>query len=518
MNKNPSQSKSAKTPHEDFLVQFENTTLRIAGEDQFKNTSWTIRPGEQWAVLGSDDSGKSALLRAILGRESVSSGEITYGFDGTQSEPSLDFPDSAIGYASQEEHRALARSVLAFHQARWTSFGEGPALSARDVIFGENPDTTAKSFDTLLETLNVKHLLNRGLETLSNGEMRKVLIARELAKNPRLLILDAPYSGLDTTSRKNLKSLLSAFMRDGLTVVMTAQRPDELPSSITHAIFVEKNRVTAQGRKRYVAKEAKTLLQPSKPSTLDFPRIATAKWSGAAQPNSGPLVEIKNARVIYDGVSILKGVDWTIQPGEKWALRGPNGSGKSTLASLILGDNPQAYSNHVRVFGHLRGTGESLWEIKEHIGWISPELHYHYDLAATCREVVCSGLHDTIGVYSDGSVLEERQTRRWMRALQVARHANDFFGGLPEGAQRLVLMARALVKEPSLLILDEPCQGLDQEQREVMLALLDALGRQPAVAIIYITHHPDEIPKAFTHEISLKNGEVIRRGLRHIRN
>ncbi len=498
-------------PVQNFLIHFDNVTLRVDGRDRFKDIQWTIRPGEQWAVIGPNGSGKSTLLRALLGQTPVSDGEIRYQLRGSDEEPAWDYPDGAIGYVSQDEHRALLQSVLAYHQARWTPVDDTPPLRVRDVISQRQYDLDERQRG-IHELLGITHLLDRGLETLSNGEMRKTLIARALASSPKIVLLDAPYAGLDTGARKHLKILLGQLMHEGLSIIMSVQRPEELPRAVTHLMCMENNRIVVQGPRRAIMKTP-AFQQWKQPPTCcaDFSH-ATALFDAkrAANSSNTPLVEIKNASVAYDEAQILSNVSWEIRPGEKWVLRGPNGSGKSTLASLILGDNPQAYSNHVRVFGFLRGHGESLWEIKERLGWISPELHYQCGHMATCREIVCSGLYDTMGVYQDGSAREARQVQRWMRALDIHRWRDEYFGALSDGQQRLVLMARALVKEPPLLILDEPCQGLDITHRQIMLALLDALARQPATAIIYITHHTSEIPGSFTHELYLNAGRVLR--------
>lgn len=499
----------------DYLIRFDGVTLRVAGEDRFRNTQWSIRPNEHWVIAGPTGSGKTTLLQAVLGHIPVSKGEILYRLGDAAEPAEEDYPEGAIGHVSQGTHRTLIRSVLAFHAARWTSLDDKPPLLVRDVITNGKRGLGGERLQEVLEALRLDHLLTRGLETLSNGEVRKTILARALASEPKVLLLDDPYEGLDTASRRNLKKLLDWVMRRGTSVVMTVQRPEEIPRGITHILCVERNRTVASGPKRTVRNTrvfGRWLAPPR--CDADFSRVAAFRRGQPFQADAGPLVEIRNASVTYDGVAILRDVNWTIRPGEKWVLRGPNGSGKSTLASLILGDNPQAYSNHVRVFGWLRGHGESVWEIKERIGWIAPELHYHYDEMATCREVVCSGLYDTIGVYQDGSAREDRQVRRWMRALRVERFADEYFGALSDGQQRLVLMARALVKEAPLLILDEPCQGLDPAHRSTMYKLLDSLARQSPTTVIYITHHTDEIPSSFTNALFLNGGRVTRCGKR----
>jgi len=227
-----------------------------------------------------------------------------------------------------------------------------------------------------------------------------------------------------------------------------------------------------------------------------------------------PLVEIAGASVSYDKTSVLRRVSWTVRSGQNWVLRGRNGAGKSTLISLITADNPQAYANDIRLFGRQRGSGESIWEIKEQIGWMAPELQFHYYGEVSCYEVVCSGLYDTVGLYRERSRREDRAVRQWMENLEVQAWADEPFGALSDGQQRLVLLARALVKEPPLVILDEPCQGLDPAHRQRVLAILDQVAREPQSTVIYVTHHHAEIPASFGHELRLHRGRATYCGAR----
>ena len=226
-------------------------------------------------------------------------------------------------------------------------------------------------------------------------------------------------------------------------------------------------------------------------------------------------MEIAGASVTYDKTQVLRRVSWTVRSGQNWVLRGRNGSGKSTLISLITADNPQAYANDIRLFGRQRGSGESIWEIKEQIGWMAPELQFHYYGEVSCYEVVCSGLYDTVGLYRERSRREDRAVRQWMENLEVQAWADEPFGALSDGQQRLVLMARALVKEPPLVILDEPCQGLDPVHRQRVLAILDQVAREPHSTLIYVTHHRAEIPASFGHELRLHRGRAAYCGVRH---
>jgi molybdate transport system ATP-binding protein len=205
----------------------------------------------------------------------------------------------------------------------------------------------------------------------------------------------------------------------------------------------------------------------------------------------------------YGNTLILRGIDWTVRAGESWALLGPNGSGKTTLLSLILGDNPQVYTNDVTVFGRARGSGESIWEIKKHIGWVSPELHLHFNDSATCFEVVASGFHDTVGLFQPASARQRAVARRWLAQFQLLEFAHWPLFSISAGLQRMVLLARALVKNPRLLILDEPCQGLDAAHRDLFVRDVDTIIRAGAVTAIYVTHRPDETPPSIKRVLRL---------------
>jgi molybdate transport system ATP-binding protein len=215
------------------------------------------------------------------------------------------------------------------------------------------------------------------------------------------------------------------------------------------------------------------------------------------------LARLRNATVRYGDTVILRNINWTVRAGESWALLGPNGSGKTTLLSLILGDNPQVYTNDIVVFGRPRGGGESVWEIKKHIGWVSPELHLHFNDSATCFEVVASGFYDTVGLFQPPTARQRTAARRCLARFQLLEFARAPLFSLSAGLQRMVLLARALVKRPRLLILDEPCQGLDSAHRNSFVRAVDALIRARAATIIYVTHRPDEIPPSIHHVLRL---------------
>jgi molybdate transport system ATP-binding protein len=335
---------------------------------------------------------------------------------------------------------------------------------------------------------------------------------------PQLLILDDPFSGLDYASRDALQKAIDTLLISGKPrLLLITPREEEIPAGITHVLRVDNGRVINQGPKKEILAPTPEPPEPTatpagRPTNVvDLPHSVAEPEPAARQPI---LVDIKNGTITYNGVKVLDGINWRMGQGENWAVLGPNGAGKSTLLSLILADNPQAYANDITIFGRRRGSGESIWEIKREIGWVSPELQVYYHRATSCRHVICSGFFDSVGLYRTCSPDQAKITRRWLDELGLTHLADRPLGTVSVGEQRLVLLGRALVKEPALLILDEPCQGLDYSHRTRIVELLDRLCRQLPVSLIYVTHHFDEMPRAITHILKLNQGRIEQRGTR----
>lgn len=494
------------------LILLDGVALRLHGKTLFEGTSWHIRVGERWALVGANGSGKSTLARALCGQVPVIAGQITYHFSDRAAAPY-----QHVALVSFRGQRDAINRKPSFHQARWNvgaadrSLPVAQYLSARATqhrspfqVVDERPESTAfgAQRQQVLKRLGIQALLAKDLTQLSSGERRKVSIARALLEHPRVLILENPFTGLDTTSREVLVRMVDQLARQGVSVILVTARLDEVPPSVSHVLLVHEGRVVAKGRRETVlaAVEPPPAIAPEQGSSLPAnlrPR--------QPQPT---LVRMRDVRVRYGAREILAGVDWTVQQGEHWALLGPNGAGKTTLLSLILGDHPQAYANDIVLFGRRRGSGESIWEIKEQVGWVAPELHLYYPEGSSCFDVVCSGFHDTIGVYTPCTMEQLATAERWMEELGIGEWAGKRFAELSESQQRLALIARALVKTPKLLILDEPCQGLDTLNRARVRHIVEVVARQSRTNVIYVTHEADELPSVVTHLLRLDRGRV----------
>jgi molybdate transport system ATP-binding protein len=483
------------------LVELAGASLRVGEKLLFRHTDWTFRRGEQWALVGPNGSGKTLFASALAGAVPIVGGEFRLSVD-------------VVEHVSFEQHKLLAGDAPA--AARWFSIEEEAAphvteLLSQDSVEEINPfeivtrsRTAARRFAQLqrrvIRLLGIAPRLRQPVPSLSNGEMRKVLLARALLRHPQLLILDDPFAGLDVRFRKHLKEILEKLIRSrSVHLLLIATHPDELPRGITHLLRVANCRVVEQ--RRFTNRRGRESLSSThalRLSKLPRPKSPTNKTGAPAGPD---LVRLNGVTVRYGDRTILKDVSWVIRRGESWALVGPNGSGKSTLLSLIIGDNPQAYANDVRVFGQRRGDGESVWELKRRIGWVSPELHLHFPEAQTCLEAVLSGFEDATGCYRRPTARQRKIARRWLASFGLAGCAGRSFGSLSAGLQRMTLLARALVKEPDLLVLDEPCQGLDAAHRTRLIRTVAALLRHTTV--IYVTHRRDEIPTGINRVLRL---------------
>jgi molybdate transport system ATP-binding protein len=519
-------------------ILVENITIRIDGRTLFEHTTWQMGKGQNWAVIGPTGSGKSSLVRAVCGAARLADGRITYQFDDGE-ERTYIYPHE-VRVLSPEDHQQFLNRHADYHQARWQASEGGDSPTVADLIsieslmqhspFEVSPPVVDEMVYLrqrvfVMDLFDLQKLLGRKALHLSHGESRKVLLARILLQAPRLLVLDSPFSGLDHESRAFFREAVEILLqRAEPRILMVSGRLGDVCDGVTHLLVVDRQRVAAQGSRAQITRCAE--LQPllhdlNSEDILADDRMVrlyaealeiTSSQDADALTSKPMLISMKNVSVAYSAKGILKNVNWTVLKGERWALLGPNGAGKSTLLSLILADNPQTYANQVALFGKARTTGEAIWEVKQAIGWVSPELHAFYPQDVTCFDVVCSGFFSSVGLFRSSSPAQRSAAAGWMETLAIDGLSVRPFKAASAGQQRLVLLARALVKNPSLLVLDEPCQALDDHHSRQFVGLIDRLCRQAPLTLIYVTHDREEIPQSVTHLLQLEAGEVVHCG------
>ena len=315
--------------------------------------------------------------------------------------------------------------------------------------------------------------------------------------------MDNPFIGLDATTRTQLDELLTTLSREqALQLILVLAKTDDIPRFITHVVSVTDKTVgEKQTREDYLRTKAQ---RPSHVLSSDKEEAILALPYAEKPYNATEVVRLRKVSIRYGRRTILRDLDWTVLNGERWALSGSNGSGKSTLLSLICADNPQSYACDITLFDRQRGSGETIWDIKRHIGYVSPEMHRAYKKDLPAIHIVASGLKDSVGLYVRPTESEYAQCRWWMDIFGIASLADRTFMSLSSGEQRLVLLARAFVKDPELLILDEPLHGLDDRNRQLVKDIIEAFCRRHNKTLVMVTHYEDELPPCIDHHLHLE--------------
>ena len=486
------------------LIKFENVTLRVRDTLLLPNTSWQIDRGQHWAILGSNGAGKTSLVKALTGEVPVVRGTISSLHELSQA--------SRAGYVSFEQHQRLIEREERRDESRHFSGDLNEITTVFDLLLESCAANGSSAIDVerIAAELKIPHLLDREIRVLSTGEMRKVQMARILLDSPDILILDEPFDGLDESSRIELAQIIDGLMDDSRTVILVTHRQREILPNITHVLALRDGKLVFQGKREQVLipKRMELLYPPPLKSALTVPAKGAGQKKHSAGAVSKVLVSMKNVTIGYEETTVLENVSWTMKSDENWTILGPNGCGKTTLLNLITGDNPQAYANKIYLFGRRRGSGESIWDIKRQTGIISSEMQIRYRKPITAFEVVLSGFFDSVGLYRDYTTEQKETAEQWMEALGIADKSDRVFNQLSYGEQRMQLLARAMVKVPQILILDEPCQGLDRSNRQRILNAIEIVGQESRTNLIYVTHYPNEIPTCMTHLLQFEKTQT----------
>ena len=494
----------------DLIFSFRNITIRNYNKLILRDLNFDLVKGQHWALIGKSGSGKSTLLDAIAGKISFSHGEVRYPIvdqyilDYHAEDPFFNRLKLISQVSSRHNFRNLSHTSNFYYQQRFNSSDSEDCETVEEYLLSNSSNSSFWTFERVTERMRLTHLLDKQLIKLSNGETKRLLLAAALIKNPLLLLLDNPLTGLDSSSRIEFNDLISEIAASGISIVM-ATSAGEIPAAITHVAVLEYGKEMKQMVKEmYTNEEAlSTASQDLDIEELDRLLCLTTI------PEYHIIAELDSVTIKYGNKTILNDVNWQIQQGERWMLLGANGAGKSTLLSLINGDNPQAFANKIILFDKIKGAGESIWDIKKKIGFVSPELFQYFPMDNSCLQVIESGFYDTIGLFRKTSETKAEICLRWMSLLGIEQNAGTLFKNSSVSVQRLCLLARALVKNPALLIFDEPCQNLDFEQQERFRYLIDEICSRSKLSLIYVSHYEHDKPECVTRILQLEAGYVV---------
>ncbi|EOD77256.1 putative molybdenum transport ATP-binding protein modF [Grimontia indica] len=436
--------------------------------------NWTIANNESWAVFSTEGDIGSLLGGVLCG---------TIEFEGE-----LEIGDGKIAQVSLVEQQKLLEEERAKDDTDFLDRIDN-GTSVYDLIFEQCEDVALTH--QLIEDLDLVHLKESGFRVLSTGETRRVMLARALAEKPDFVVLDNPFAGLDIAHRQSLADYLEKLSNSVQMMVVFA-REEDLPDWVDHVAMFERGKLVelidkAGWDNHPIIQQIAAQSEQQSEEMMTLIR----RYQHATQFEN-PIFELRDGKVEYTEKTIFTGVNWRIDKGEHWQVKGPNGCGKSTILGMIFGDHPQCYSNDIHIFGKKRGSGETVWEIKKHIGMVSSALHLQYRVSCSALDVILSGFYDSIGLYSQPSIQERTIAREWLDILHMSQYAKTPFRKLEYGQQRLLLIARAIVKQPTLLILDEPYQGLDYLGRRLMKNTLELIARENLSQLLYVSHYQDD--------------------------
>lgn len=461
-----------------------------AGETLFKSPiNFTIKEGECWTIYGPNGSGKTLLSEVLCGRHLLKAGSIDYPFleDLRNGAQEYVYPRRYIHTVGFQSTYDLSDFRDAYYQQRFNSQDADMYPTVAEVL-----SRNCKDGDELrrcIKLMRLDDLQQHRIVSLSSGQLRRMIIARALLENPKMMIFDNPYIGLDYETRQVMVDVFRDIMRRGVQLMFLIPTMRDIPSCTTHVLYLEDCAPVYAGR----VEDFKEKFTDS-----DIAEIAPFEFADNADVYAScpdELVEMEDIDIFYGDRFYQRGLHWSIRKGEKWALQGPNGSGKSTLLSYIFADNPQAYSKNIRLFGQKRGGGESIWDIKKRIGFTSSEMHLYYRENANCLAVVESGFFDSVGLFRKCNAEQEKAAVALMEYLGLDHLAGRSFLKVSSGEQRLLLFARSIVKNPLLLILDEPFHGLDYRHKRRCLSLINQFASGKDKSLIFVTHYSEEIPR-----------------------
>jgi molybdate transport system ATP-binding protein len=474
------------------MIELRDVRVILGGKIVLDDINWTLRSGEHWLLSGPNGSGKTTFLRVVRGDQPIAhgAGRRIFRLSGSPEADALASAKSRIGYLSPELHERMLRMEL--------------PLSTRELILGglegtlylaaPATETQHERVATLAERLGLTAILDEPMIELSFGQLRRALLARALASAPRVVVLDEFAHGVDRRSRRVIADALSEAIREGSALVVATHRREELPREITHELRLKEGRIAETGALSKVPLRA---------------RSESSRNGSPARDATAAILRLENVDVFQEHRAVLRSIDWEIRGGEHWHVSGPNGAGKSTLAKLLYGRLRTAYGGAIERFGSRANT--SVAKIRRDVALISDDEQLRYDWNIPVESVVVSGFFASVGLLREPSSEQREAARRLIEDFGLEPLARARFLELSFGQRRLVLVARALVRTPKLLILDEALNGFDEDARERILRRVRELAVN-GTSVVMIGHHQSDIPAWIDNELRLEEGRVVFKG------
>lgn len=473
----------------DFLIKLKSDHLRYR-EAKILNPHHVTIPRGITAIMGPNGSGKTMLGNILEKGWNFCTNSIE-GYRDRLIIRKIEFADI----------HSLSGFKVEYYQQRFESMMNDEVPTVAEIF--HNRINTPR-WQELATNLRLNDIATKHVNFLSSGELRKLLIVNLLFDLPDVLILDNPYIGLDAASREILNDTISSIVAQGVSVILLLCNPVDLHPAIDCVIPIDNMEIKERVMRNGVEiKQFQRSFDYLFDYAINLENLPSCPKRDYDDKNIEVVLSLNNCNVKYGKRTIINNVSWTIRNKECWALFGPNGSGKSTLLSLVHADNPQGYSNDITLFDRRRGSGESIWEIKKRIGYISPEMHLYFNGSGDIKTIVAQGLNDTVGLFCQVKPQQMQRAMHWLQMLHIEHLADRRFNTLSAGEQRLVLLARTFIKHPQLLILDEPLHGLDSARKRSIRSVINHLVARDNITLIYVTHYLPEVPECITHTKTL---------------
>lgn len=486
------------------ILTIEKATILFKAQQAFENLNFKWDSDQNWAIIGDSGWELTTFIESIRGNTVLSQGKIERPFALNYAKQKTEFGEvhsfrDLIAYVSQKYEFTNRSHIQNFYfQQRFNSSESEETASVREYL----SEVVAKvsgpwTLGKVAKLLRLEDLLDKSLLKLSNGETRRLAIALGLMHQPRIYLMDQPMTGLDMKSREEFGEILKEITKNGVQVLLTTSG-NEIPDGITHIAKVSKS-----GLEKTWTKSEYHLSKDQKIKTPAWDWDLLQSLLPKERVSKESPIRLENVTIQYGDKVILEKVNWEVKAGEKWLLKGKNGSGKSTLISLLIGENPQAYSQDFWLFGRKRGTGESIWDVKRPTGFVAPELSRYFPTNQTCRKVILSGLFDTMGLFKKVSTEQEDLANQWIKLFNLEPLKNTVIQRLSLEHQRWTLLARALIKKPEFLILDEASQGMDEFQRRLFKETVQKVCELCSISLIYVSHYEQDVPEVVDQAFTL---------------